>query len=71
MAAQGITVTHLTPAMGQLLTANAVTKMPALKCALFVGDILTKRDVSRLQALAANVKVVNMYGTTETQRAVR
>ena len=60
-----------TSAMGQLLTANATTKMPALRCALFVGDVLTKRDVGRLQNLAVNVKVINMYGTTETQRAVR
>ncbi len=29
---KGCTVTHLTPAMGQLLTANAVTHMPALFC---------------------------------------
>lgn len=56
--------------MGQLLTANAVADMPSLRVALFVGDILTKRDVIRLQNLAANVTVVNMYGTTETQRAV-
>ena len=71
MAQQGITVTHLTPAMGQLLAANAMAKMPGLKMALLVGDILTKRDVMRLQALAPNIKIVNMYGTTETQRAVR
>ena len=57
-------------AMGQLLTANAVCEMPALRVALFVGDILTKRDVIRLQNLAPNITIVNMYGTTETQRAV-
>ncbi len=32
--------------------------------------LLTKRDCTRLQALAANVCIINMYGTTETQRAV-
>lgn len=32
--------------------------------------MLTKRDCLRLQSLAANVRIVNMYGTTETQRAV-
>jgi L-aminoadipate-semialdehyde dehydrogenase len=70
MVQQSITVTHLTPAMGQLLSANAVTLIPFLKAAFFVGDILTKRDVLRLQALAPNVSIINMYGTTETQRAV-
>lgn len=64
------TVTHLTPAMGQLLTAQATTPFPQLHHAFFVGDILTKRDCLRLQTLAENCRVVNMYGTTETQRAV-
>lgn len=65
-----ITVTHLTPAMGQLLSAQAVRQIPTLKNAFFVGDVLTKRDCHRLQALASNVRIINMYGTTETQRAV-
>ncbi|KAJ2158263.1 large subunit of alpha-aminoadipate reductase [Coemansia sp. RSA 552] len=70
MAARAVSVTHLTPAMGQLLSANADAQIPALRCAFFVGDLLTKRDCLRLQALAANCRIVNMYGTTETQRAV-
>jgi L-aminoadipate-semialdehyde dehydrogenase len=65
-----ITITHLTPAMGQLLSANATTPIPTLRHAFFVGDVLTKRDVVRLQHLAENTHVINMYGTTETQRAV-
>lgn len=64
------TITHLTPAMGQLLSAQATRSIPSLHHAFFVGDILTKRDCLRLQSLARNVAVVNMYGTTETQRAV-
>lgn len=70
MAEYGTTVTHLTPAMGQLLSAQATTPIPSLHHAFFVGDILTKRDCLRLQTLAENVYIVNMYGTTETQRAV-
>lgn len=70
MAATKATVTHLTPAMGQLLSAQAVAQIPTLKNAFFVGDVLTKRDCTRLQALAGNVRIINMYGTTETQRAV-
>ncbi|KAI3403927.2 LYS2 [Candida oxycetoniae] len=70
MAAYGATVTHLTPAMGQLLSAQATTAIPSLHHAFFVGDILTKRDCLRLQTLAENVYIVNMYGTTETQRSV-
>ena len=70
MAESKATVTHLTPAMGQLLSAQAVTQIPSLRNAFFVGDILTKRDCTRLQQLAANVSINNMFGTTETQRAV-
>lgn len=65
-----VTVTHLTPAMGQLLSAQATRQIPSLHSAFFVGDVLTKRDCLRLQSLAVNVHIINMYGTTETQRAV-
>ncbi|KII91221.1 hypothetical protein PLICRDRAFT_27968 [Plicaturopsis crispa FD-325 SS-3] len=70
MADSSVTVTHLTPAMGQLLSAQATRQIPSLRNAFFVGDVLTKRDCLRLQALASNVRIINMYGTTETQRAV-
>lgn len=64
------TVTHLTPAMGQILVGGASAQFPKLHHAFFVGDILIKRDCRSLQSLAPNVSIVNMYGTTETQRAV-
>ncbi|GAA5881343.1 hypothetical protein JCM1840_006766 [Sporobolomyces johnsonii] len=70
MAAKEVTVTHLTPAMGQLLSAQATRQIPSLLNAFFVGDILTKRDCTRLQQLAQNCRIINMFGTTETQRAV-
>ncbi|KAI9282272.1 L-aminoadipate-semialdehyde dehydrogenase [Sporodiniella umbellata] len=65
-----VTVTHLTPAMGQLLSSHAQVEIPSLINAFFVGDILTKRDAARIQKFAPNVSVINMYGTTETQRSV-
>lgn len=65
-----VTVTHLTPAMGQILVGGATTQFPSLHLAFFVGDLLTKKDTRRLQALAPNASVMNAYGTTETQRAV-
>jgi len=65
-----ITVTHLTPAMGQILLGSTEPKVPSLHGAFFVGDILLKRDCKRLQQLAPNCRIKNMYGTTETQRAV-
>jgi len=71
MARQGITVAHLTPAMGQLLTEGASgTLLPSLRWVLLVGDVLTRLDVDRLRRLAPRVTCVNLYGSTETQRAV-
>ncbi|RAL64359.1 hypothetical protein DID88_001835 [Monilinia fructigena] len=70
MREHGATVTHLTPAMGQILVGGANAEFPALHHSFFVGDILIKRDCKALQKLAPNVFIVNMYGTTETQRAV-
>lgn len=70
MQEYGATVTHLTPAMGQILVGGASAQFPTLHHAFFVGDILIKRDCRSLQSLAPNVNIVNMYGTTETQRAV-
>lgn len=70
MKTHGATVTHLTPAMGQILVGGATAVFDQLHHAFFVGDILIKRDCRSLQNLAPNVNIVNMYGTTETQRAV-
>lgn len=70
MKAHGATVTHLTPAMGQILVGGATARFEKLHHAFFVGDILIKRDCRSLQNLAPNCFIVNMYGTTETQRAV-
>lgn len=71
MGEQKITVSCLTPAMGQLLTTvdNPNFTIP-LKAVFFVGDCLIKRDVTRLRRLAPQVMCINMYGSTETQRAV-
>ncbi|KAI9216571.1 hypothetical protein BC828DRAFT_393289 [Blastocladiella britannica] len=71
LARANVSVTHLTPAMAQLVTAGAPgNAVPQLHHAFLVGDLLTKRDVARLQHVAPRCAVVNMYGTTETQRAV-
>ncbi|KAH7318213.1 alpha-aminoadipate reductase [Stachybotrys elegans] len=64
------TVTHLTPAMGQILVGGATAKFPSLRHVFFVGDILTSRDCASLRRLGENARIVNMYGSTETNRAV-
>ncbi len=70
MNENSVTITHLTPAMGQILVGGATTQFPALRNAFFVGDLLTKKDSRRLRDLAPNTTIINLYGSTETQRAV-
>ncbi len=78
MAERGVSVAHLTPAMGQLIAESAelmasrgtTVSVPSLRRALLVGDALTRLDVARLERLAPNLTCVNLYGSTETQRAV-
>ncbi|KAG9118694.1 large subunit of alpha-aminoadipate reductase [Ceratobasidium sp. 392] len=71
MADSKVTVTHLTPAMGQLLSAQATRQIPTLRNAFFVGDILTKRDCLRLQSLAANVRIINIAGRPAREDTIR
>jgi amino acid adenylation domain-containing protein len=74
MAREAVTIAHLTPAMGQVLVEPApgspAATIASLRHSFFVGDVLTRRDVGRLRQIAPAVAVVNLYGSTETQRAV-
>ncbi|HYX24263.1 MAG TPA: amino acid adenylation domain-containing protein, partial [Thermoanaerobaculia bacterium] len=75
MARRGITVANLTPALGQVLTeppggGAALATIPSLRWAMLVGDVLTRLDAERLRRAAPGAGVVNLYGSTETQRAV-
>jgi L-aminoadipate-semialdehyde dehydrogenase len=64
------TTTHLTPAMGQILVGGATAQFPSLRQVFFFGDVLTTRDCRSLRQLSPACTIINMYGTTETSRAV-
>ncbi|PYP88150.1 MAG: non-ribosomal peptide synthetase [Blastocatellia bacterium AA13] len=74
LKAERITISHLTPAMAQLISGSedehASREIESLRYAFIVGDILTRRDIERLNARAQFITCVNFYGATETQRAV-
>jgi amino acid adenylation domain-containing protein len=75
MARQGITFANLTPAMAQLATeapggGEELATVPSLRWLMLIGDVLTRRDVERLRRLAPQATCVNLYGATETQRAL-
>ncbi|HEX8243241.1 MAG TPA: condensation domain-containing protein, partial [Longimicrobium sp.] len=60
-AEQEITITHLTPAMGQLLASGPGARLGALRLAAFGGDVLSAHDVTRLWEMAPSAEVVNFY----------
>ncbi|MBD2095649.1 amino acid adenylation domain-containing protein [Trichocoleus sp. FACHB-591] len=71
MRQQEITISHLTPAMVQLLLSEGVEDtqpqgIPSLRYVCCGGDILTRSLVERLRAIAPAVTCINVYGTTET-----
>ncbi|MEM7584449.1 MAG: amino acid adenylation domain-containing protein, partial [Acidobacteriota bacterium] len=70
MASQRISLSHLTPALAQVITEPAQALLPDLRCVFLVGESLTRRHVEGIQTLAPRAQVVNLYGSTETQRAV-
>jgi len=70
---KGLTLLNLVPAMLQLLVqrvADGPQTLPALRRVFTVGDVLQRSDVDALYALAPNAIAINLYGSTETQRAV-
>jgi amino acid adenylation domain-containing protein len=70
---EGITILNLTPAMAELLARAAEetrATLPSLRLAFVVGDLFKRSELERLQRWAPALACVNLYGATETQRAL-
>ncbi len=71
LAGAGITVAHLTPALGRSLAEQAEGRsLGALRLLGFGGDVLTGPTVRSWRRLAPGARILNMYGATETPQAV-
>ena len=74
MQQEQITIANLTPAMGKLLVESATDEnsleLSTLRYIFFVGEMLTRSNLSSLRKLCPATTYVNYYGATETQRAV-
>jgi len=68
----GITVAHMTPALGSVLMAGAarVRRLPALRHLFWGGDLLAPDLVREVEGLAPDAAQTNFYGSTETPQAV-
>ena len=69
MQKKAITITHLTPALGQILAAGT-TQIPTLRYAFFGGEALSKTIVDGVRQIAPNAACINVYGTTETPQVM-
>ncbi|HEX5379642.1 MAG TPA: amino acid adenylation domain-containing protein [Phenylobacterium sp.] len=65
------TVTHLTPALGQVLAAGAskVRDLPDLRFLFWGGDQLPAARIAETARIAPQARHVNFYGCTETPQA--
>ncbi|GAX42390.1 amino acid adenylation domain-containing protein [Tolypothrix sp. NIES-4075] len=70
MQQKQVSIAHLTPAMGQLLSANTKITAKSLRYLFFGGDILTVHDVNKISNFAPHARCVNFYGATETPQAM-
>jgi amino acid adenylation domain-containing protein/FkbH-like protein len=75
MRRQEISVAHLVPTMGYLLTEtqhinSGEEALRSLRYVLFSGEPLPPRLVSRIRQLAPSATCVNFYGATETPQAM-
>jgi len=69
MRVNKISVAHLTPPTGQLLTITN-QPLPDLRHLFFGGDKLPNSLVTQLNKLTVDLNCVNFYGTTETPQAM-
>ncbi|PON10663.1 hypothetical protein C2W62_48890 [Candidatus Entotheonella serta] len=71
MKQAGISVTMVTPSMADIITQTPEDiVLDRLRCVFLVGERLTARLVTDLRGLAPQTTVVNLFGCTESQRAV-
>jgi amino acid adenylation domain-containing protein len=65
---------NLVPALLQVLThgepGRPLAQLPSLRRVFTVGDVLQRSEVDALFRVAPNVACVNLYGSTESQRAL-
>ncbi len=70
LADTGVTVSHLTPPFGRLLSIEAdAHALDRLRLVVWGGDVLSGALVERFHALAPAATQMNLYGATETPQA--
>ncbi|NKZ03437.1 non-ribosomal peptide synthetase [Actinomadura latina] len=67
LAAEGVTILHLTPALARLIgLARGAAPLTAARLVVCSGDAVSAAELAAIGAWAPNAEVVHGYGTTET-----
>ncbi|KAJ7713334.1 hypothetical protein B0H16DRAFT_1743397 [Mycena metata] len=62
---------HTSPPESPVFTSDGgADPIPTLHNAFLIGEILTKCDCLSVRSLYPRTRIINMYGSPETQRAV-
>lgn len=68
---QRVSMTNLTPSLAKVIGASSSSvQSKHLKLIFLVGEALRARDVELIKQWAPEATLVNLYGSTETQRAL-
>jgi amino acid adenylation domain-containing protein len=70
LAEHEVTIVHLTPPMGELLSQARSASSWTPRYFFFGGDTLSRRLVARLRSRWPSANVVSFYGATETPQAM-
>ena len=70
LAAERVTVVHLTPALARMLAIPDSPPVPDVRLVVCGGDAMVAGDVARIRRWASASLIVNVYGTTETPQVV-
>jgi amino acid adenylation domain-containing protein len=76
LAAERVSIVHLTPPLARLIAAAAAAggpppvRLPDVRLVAFGGDVLHQGEVAAIRAIVPHARMVNLYGTTETPQAM-
>ncbi|WP_215396278.1 non-ribosomal peptide synthetase [Rheinheimera oceanensis] len=65
-----ISVLNITPSLGSFLWGGNTTRLMSLRLLFSAGEPLTQAHLKTILRISDNVRVVNLYGSTETCRAL-
>jgi len=69
LSAKGVEVVCVNPAMASAVAQAAHGPLP-LKVVFFIGSVLSRDQAAAIRRAVPHARIFNLYGSTETQRAV-